>query len=115
MQTHVCSRLPRSCSRDRKICLIQIPWRFGEVRGEALDAVAALRYVLHNFEQVVIEDAFFPLTIDQIGPKARAAGVESQLLGHEGVIEQLRQLRARGLVSTLKLTRDPREMGAVIQ
>lgn len=100
---------------DREICLIQIPWRFGEVRGVALDAVAALRYVLHKFEPVVLEDAFFPMSIDQIGPKARAAGITSELQGHEGVMDTLRQLRARGLLSTLKLTRDPREMGAMIQ
>jgi|GEM_PF-4425539 len=99
---------------DREICLVQIPLRFGEVRVEAVGAVAALRHVLGIETPAVLDNAFFPLTVDRVGQLSRTAGIESSLSGPEGTIDKLRQLRMNGQVPTLTIRREPREMGELL-
>ena len=89
---------------DRELCVVQIPYRFGEVRIFAADAVAALREKLGKPEPVVLADTFFPLTTDDVGKYAAAAGMQLGA-GTEGVIETLRDLVARGAITTRKITR----------
>ena len=89
---------------DREVCLVQIPYRYGEVRMFAADAVAAIRKLLGKSEPVVIADTFFPLTTDDIGKYAAAAGVALGA-GTDGVLATLRELVARGAVTTRKITR----------
>ncbi len=89
---------------DREVCLVQIPYRFGEVRFYAADAVAALRSKAGNAEPVVVVDTFYPLTTDDVGKYAAAAGVEVGA-GIDGVIATLRELVARGAVTTRTITR----------
>lgn len=90
---------------DREICLVQIPYRFGEVRFFAADAVGALRRLGGDARPVILTDTFYPLTSDDVGNYATAAGVETTNSGIEGVIETLRELRERRAITTRKITR----------
>jgi len=89
---------------DREVCLIQIPYRFGEVRIVAADAVAALREKLGIAQPVVVTEAFMPLTTDDVARLARSAGVPMQS-AVDGTIATLRQLVAQSSVPTRTITR----------
>src|SRR4051812_8429421 len=51
---------------DREVCLLSIPYRFGEVRFVAAEAVAALRATLGIHEPVRVLDTFTPCTTDDV-------------------------------------------------
>jgi len=90
---------------DREICIVQIPYRFGEVRFFAADAVAALRRLLGGTQPVILTDTFFPLTADDVSSYASAAGIERRNGGIEGEVETLRELRERSALTTRTITR----------
>ncbi|MFT3699674.1 MAG: hypothetical protein QM831_41380 [Kofleriaceae bacterium] len=89
---------------DREVCLVQIPYRFGEVRFFAADAVAAVRQLLGNSDPVVVEGTFYPLTGDDVSKYADAAGVAREL-GMDGILATLRELVARNAIKTRTITR----------
>jgi hypothetical protein len=100
-------RLLAACEKllaDREVCLIQIPYRFGEVRVVAADAVSALRGKLGIPEPVIVADGFMPLTTDDVARLARAAGLPMQA-AVDGTIATLRELVAHGRVPTRTITR----------
>lgn len=89
---------------DREVCLVQIPYRFCEVRFFAADAVGAIRQAMGNPEPVVLTDTFYPLSGDDVSRYAEAAGVARQL-GMDGVLATLRELLVRGGVKLHRITR----------
>ncbi len=76
---------------DREICLLSIPYRFGEVRFVAAEAVSALRESLGIHVPVKLEGTFTPCTSDDVARLARAADVP-MLGGVSGTVEALKRL-----------------------
>lgn len=89
---------------DRELCLLKIPYRYGEVRIVAADAVAALRERIGITQPVVVSEAFMPLTTDDVARFARAAGLPMQS-AVDGTIATLRQLVAQSGIPTRTITR----------
>lgn len=87
---------------DREVCLVQIPYRFGQVRLVA--AVAELRERLGIDQGIVILEGFIPLTTDDVARLARATGVPMQG-AVDGTIATFRELIRRRSVPTRTFTR----------
>jgi len=97
----------RACEKlltDREICLVSIPYRFGEVRFVAADAVSALRESLGIQVPVKVEDTFTPCSTDEVARLARAADVP-MLGGVSGVLDALKRLVEMRRVPTRTITR----------
>lgn len=89
---------------DRTITLLAIPYRFGEVRAVAAEAVWALRVALGIREPVVLHEALPVCSTNDVGNLARAAGTAIEGHGVEGVIATLTRLDAAGAVRRRTLT-----------
>jgi hypothetical protein len=92
---------------DTSLCLLEIPYLFGEVRWRAAQAVAALRAVLGKSERVELRDVLVPLTANQAARLAIEHAVTSSKAGNEGMIERLEQLRQRDLLRCRDVVEDP--------
>ncbi len=89
---------------DRDVCLLTIPYSFGEVRWVAADAVAALRAALGIAEPVELRDTFSPCSTDDIAQLAKEASLPMRG-GVDGVVETLKQLVAMNRVARRTITR----------
>jgi hypothetical protein len=89
---------------DNEVCLLSIPYRFGEVRWVAADAVAALRSALGIQEPVRLADTFTPCTTDEVAKLAREASIPIKG-GVDGVLDALRRLVATHRVPRRTITR----------
>lgn len=98
-----------ACERlldDRTIALLSIPYSFGEIRWLAAIAVATLRGVLGRTENVVIDDAFEPVTSAEA--LAKDAGITpSAVGGPKGTIETLERLAAVNRLPRRRIVREP--------
>jgi hypothetical protein len=92
---------------DTTLCLLEIPYRFGEVRWRAAQAVAALRAALDKVERVELRDVLVPLTANQALLLAEEHAATSAQPGNAGVLECLEGLRKRGLLPCRDLIEDP--------
>jgi len=92
---------------DTSLCLLEIPYLFGEVRWRAAQAVAALRAVLGKAERVELRDVPVSLTANEALLLAEEHGVTSARRGNEGVLERLEQLRRLGLLPRRDIIEDP--------
>ncbi|MFT3699680.1 MAG: hypothetical protein QM831_41410 [Kofleriaceae bacterium] len=89
---------------DREVCLVQIPYRFGEVRFFAPDAVVAVRQLLGNHEPVVLADTFYPLDTSDVLRLAGASQLQTTG-GVDGVVAALRELVLRDRVRRRRIER----------
>ena len=92
---------------DTTLCVLEIPYRFGEVRWRATQAVAALRAALGRLEQVELRDVPVPLTANQVLRLAEEHGVTTTRSGNEGVLDCLARLRELGLLPRRDVIDDP--------
>ena len=92
---------------DDTVCLLGIPYVFGEVRYVAAGAVAALRGALNQTEPVRILDVLVPLSADKLGLLAREAGLTDRKGGIEGQIDDLVRLRTMGVAPRRNVLRTP--------
>jgi hypothetical protein len=99
--------LLKACERlleDTEVCLLTIPYSFGEVRWAAADAVAELRGALGMQEPVLLSNTFTPCKTDDVARLARAASIPIKG-GVDGVLETLRELVATDHVPRCTITR----------
>ncbi len=104
---HASAELLAACEKllaDQTITLLSLPYRFGEIRWLAADAVAAVRGVLGIAEPVVIQNVMPSLTTNDVMRLATAAGMSMRGTGVDGVIETLRSLAAAGKVPRRTIT-----------
>lgn len=90
-------RVLAACERlldDRTLTVLGLPYRFGEVRWLAADAVAAIRARLAIAEPVTVEDVLPPCSTDDVTRMAAAAGLPTDMRGVDGVLQTLRALDA---------------------
>lgn len=92
---------------DTSLCVLEIPYSFGEVRWRAAQAVAALRAALGKTEPVELRDVPVPLTANKASRLAMEHGATSAKAGTEGTLERLEQLRQRGLWPRRDVIEDP--------
>jgi hypothetical protein len=92
---------------DTTLCLLELPFRFGEVRWRAVEAVASLRAALDEVERVELRDVLVPLTANQAMRLAVENNVSSSQPGTAGVLECMEVLRQRGLLPTRDVIGDP--------
>lgn len=81
---------------DKTITLLSIPFRFGEIRYVAAQAVLLLRHRMGNAEPVVVTGAVPPLSGNDIGRLATEAGIEDPGSGVEKYIALMEKLVAAG-------------------
>lgn len=89
---------------DRELCVLQIPYLFGEIRIIAAEAVAAIRVQLGIKGLVEVPDAFPALKHDDVARLAEEAGLDIGT-GNEGTLAALRTLLAMGRVPTRTIMR----------
>lgn len=90
---------------DRAICILSLPYKFGEVRGIAADAVAALRAALSIEAPVVVDDVFAPVSTEEASKLASDAGLPTPMGGVDGVIQTLEKLASMGRLPRRRITR----------
>jgi hypothetical protein len=86
---------------DREVCVLTIPYSFGEVRFMAADAVARVRSALAIDEPVRLANTFC-FDINAVANLARQAGIAVK-----GGVETLRELVAMDRVPRRTITRGP--------
>jgi len=91
---------------DRTLCLLSLPYQFGEVRWCAADAVAAIRAVLGRRDPVELADVFGPHSSDDVARLAAAAGITTSG-GIDGALQALEELRAMNRLPGRRIVRDP--------
>jgi len=97
-----------ACERlleDRTLTVLGLPYRFGEVRWAAADAVAAVRGMLSITEPVMVEDVVPPCSTDDVARMAAAAGLPAMMGGVAGVLATLRTLADADRVLRRTITR----------
>jgi hypothetical protein len=92
---------------DTTLCLLEIPYLFGEVRWRAAQAVAALRAALGKVEPVELRDVPVSLSAGKASQLAEQHGATSEQWGNDGLLECLAQLRERGLLPRRDIFEDP--------
>jgi hypothetical protein len=80
---------------DKTPCVVMVPYRFGEIRWLAAQALAAERASLGNKEPVRLENVLRPLDTEEFVALREKAGVKSRG-GVDGVLEALATLREMG-------------------
>jgi HEAT repeat protein len=90
---------------DRTICILSLPYKFGEVRWIAADAVAAVRAALSIDTPVVVDDVFAPVSTEEASKLAADAGLPTPMGGVEGVIQTLENLASMGRLPRRRITR----------
>lgn len=90
---------------DRAICILSLPYKFGEVRGIAADAVAALRAALSIEAPVVVDDVFAPVSTEEASKLASDAGLPTPMGGVDDVIQTLEKLASMGRLPRRRITR----------
>ncbi len=86
-----------ACERlldDTALTLLSIPYRFGEIRAVAAEAVWANRHNLGIDQVVVVPSALPVCSTNDIGALAQRAGIEMEHGGVEGVLATLVKLVA---------------------
>ena len=81
---------------DSTITLLSIPYRFGEIRSLAVEAVIRVRAALGMTEALKFEGVLRQLDVGEIGLLARAEGIQANGTGHELMIALLSQLVWQG-------------------
>ncbi|HEY9674064.1 MAG TPA: hypothetical protein V6D11_21680 [Waterburya sp.] len=80
---------------DKTPCVLMLPYRFGEIRWLAAQALAAERASLGNEEPVRLQNVVRPLDTEEFVGLREKAGVKSRG-GVDGVLEALATLREMG-------------------
>jgi hypothetical protein len=80
---------------DKTLCVLMLPYRFGEIRWLAAQALAAERASLENEEPVRLQNVVRPLDTEEFVALREKAGVKSRG-GVDGVLEALVTLREMG-------------------
>lgn len=106
------ARVLTACERllaDDTITLLGLPYRFGEVRAVAAEAVWAIRVAMGSQEPVVVEDALPVYSTNGVAELAKTAGIAIEPGGVDGVLATLVKLAAAGKVprKTISLLTDP--------
>lgn len=104
------SRLLAACERlleDRTMAVLSLPYTFGEVRWNAVDAVVAVREAMGIEESVVLTDVFAPCSTTEIAELARAAGLPASQGGIDGDLKTLETLATMGLLPRQTIKRTP--------
>lgn len=93
--------LVAACERlldDTTLTLLGIPYRFGEVRSAAVEAVWAIRSSAGVDDPVIVRNVVQVCTTNDVGALARAAGVEVESGGVNGVLRTFERLVAANKV-----------------
>jgi hypothetical protein len=80
---------------DKTLCVLMLPYRFGEIRWLAAQALAAERASLGNEEPVRLQSVVRPLDTEEFVALREKAGVKSRG-GVDGLLEALATLREMG-------------------
>ncbi len=91
---------------DKTLCLLGIPYIFGEVRWLAAKALIAEREMQGMSEGVQLQNIVQPLTMKEYAQARRAAQIELKV-GTEGVVENLVILREKGYLPMIDLHLSP--------
>jgi hypothetical protein len=77
---------------DEALCVVMLPYRFGEVRWLAAKVLVAERAALGHNEPVHLSNVVRPVDVEEFASLAKSAGVTSRG-GVDGVLEALAILR----------------------
>jgi hypothetical protein len=92
---------------DRRLCIVSLPFEFGEVRWLAAEAVAAERKVLGIPTPVRLVQVVLPVSHKKLQRIAESVGAPR----NEGWQERFERLRAMGALELVDLDLEPQFFG----